>query len=101
MGRGFDWYFKGLTMQTLTSADLEAVDRNVIAQRMSPPSRFGEKAFETLTLAMAVSVVALVFLVGWQLARNSWLGIIRFGFHFLVTSTWDPVAEQFGALPFI
>jgi phosphate transport system permease protein len=73
----------------------------VIAQRMSPPSRFGDKAFETLTLAMAVSVVALVFLVGWQLAHNSWLGIIRFGFHFLVTSTWDPVAEQFGALPFI
>ena len=25
----------------------------------------------------------------------------KFGFHFLVTSTWDPVAEQFGALPFI
>ena len=25
----------------------------------------------------------------------------KFGFHFLVTSTWDPVADQFGALPFI
>jgi phosphate transport system permease protein len=29
------------------------------------------------------------------------LAIQKFGFHFLATSTWDPVAEQFGALPFI
>jgi phosphate transport system permease protein len=61
----------------------------------------GDKTFEWLTLAMALAVVALVFLVGWQLARGSELAIKRFGFHFLGTSTWDPVAEQFGALPFI
>ncbi len=68
---------------------------------MKPPSRFGDKAFEWLTLVMALAVVVLVFLVGWQLARGSFLSIKRFGFHFLTTSTWDPVAEQFGALPFI
>jgi phosphate transport system permease protein len=68
---------------------------------MAPPSRLGDKAFEWLTLAMALAVVLLVFLVGWQLARDSSLAIKRFGFDFLVTSTWDPVAEQFGALPFI
>src|ERR1700724_637612 len=51
--------------------------------------------------APAMAVVVLVFLVGWQLARGSSLAIRRFGFHFLTTSTWDPVAEQFGALPFI
>src|SRR5438132_3538908 len=73
---------------------------SVVAQ-MSPPSRFGDKAFEYLTLAMALAVAALVFLVGWQLANGSSLAIKRFGFHFLATSTWDPVAEQFGALPFI
>src|SRR5437899_8727677 len=69
--------------------------------RMAPPSSFGDKVFKWLTLAMALAVVALVFLVGWQLARGSSLAIRRFGFHFLATSTWDPVAEQFGALPFI
>ena len=68
---------------------------------MKPPSRFGDKAFEWLTLVMALAVLVLVFLVGWQLARGSSLSIKRFGFHFLTTSTWDPVAEQFGALPFI
>lgn len=69
--------------------------------RMAPPSRFGDKAFEWLTLAMALFVIVLIFLLGWQLARGSSLAIQKFGFRFLTTSTWDPVAEQFGALPFI
>ena len=43
----------------------------------------------------------LVILIGWELWNGSSLAIKKFGFHFLTTSTWDPVAEQFGALPFI
>ena len=70
-------------------------------QRMAPPSRFGDRAFEWLTLAMASAVVVLVILIGWELWVGSSLAIKKFGFHFLATSTWDPVAEQFGALPFI
>jgi phosphate transport system permease protein len=69
--------------------------------RMTPPSGVGDKVFRWLTLTMALGVVLLVLLVGWQLARGSSLAIQKFGFHFLATSTWDPVAEQFGALPFI
>src|ERR1700752_240714 len=68
---------------------------------MAPPSRFGDSAFEWLTLGMALVVILLVFLIGWQLARGSSLAIQKFGFRFLTTSTWDPVAEEFGALPFI
>src|SRR5256886_14731812 len=71
------------------------------AAAMKRPSHFGDRAFEWLTLAMALAVVVLVFLVGWQLARGSSLAIKRFGFSFFTTSTWDPVAEQFGAWPFI
>ena len=69
--------------------------------QLKPPSHFGDRAFQWLTLAMALAVVVLVFLVGWQLARGSSLAIKRFGFSFFTTSTWDPVAEQFGAWPFI
>src|SRR5213592_899521 len=71
------------------------------ARAMVPPSRFGDKAFEWLTLAMAMAVVLLVILIGWQLWRGSSLAVQKFGFHFLTTSTWDPVTGQFGALPFI
>jgi phosphate transport system permease protein len=71
------------------------------AAAMKPPSRLGDRAFEWLTLVMALSVVVLVILTGWELWQGSVLAIKKFGFHFLTTSTWDPVADQFGALPFI
>ncbi len=71
------------------------------ARAMAPPSRLVDKAFAWLTLAMAMAVVLLVILIGWQLWRGSSLAVQKFGFHFLTTSTWDPVTEQFGALPFI
>jgi phosphate transport system permease protein len=86
-----------IAVRPASSAKIEAR----ASAQLKPPSGFGDKVFEWLTLAMALAVVALVFLVGWELARGSELSIKRFGFHFLTTSTWDPVAEQFGALPFI
>ena len=78
-----------------------SIGDSAVRARMRPPSRFGDKAFEWLTLAMALTVVLLVVLIGWQLARGSAMSIQKFGFSFLTTSTWDPVAEQYGALPFI
>ena len=86
-------------MPAITFQEADAI--HPAQSRMSPPSRFGDRAFEWLTLAMASSVVVLVILIGWELWVGSSLAIKKFGFHFLATSTWDPVAEQFGALPFI
>jgi phosphate transport system permease protein len=74
---------------------------SAVASQMARSSRLGDKAFEWLTATMALVVVVLVFLVGWQLASESVGPVRKFGFHFLTTSTWDPVSEQFGALPFI
>jgi phosphate transport system permease protein len=78
-----------------------AIEVRTAPMKMAPPSRFGDKAFEWLALGMAFVVILLVVLIGWQLARGSALAIQKFGFRFLTTSTWDPVAENFGALPFI
>ena len=86
----------------MSAVTVEEADAIHPAQaRMSQPSRFGDKAFYWLTLSMAFAVVLLVILIGWQLGQGSWQAIQKFGFHFLTTSTWDPVAEQYGALPFI
>ncbi len=62
---------------------------------------FGDRAFKWLTLLMALSVFALIVLIGHELAQGSHLALHKFGWHFLVSSNWDPVNEQFGALPFI
>src|SRR3954462_14330414 len=86
-------------MSAITLDEADAI--HPAQTRMSPPSRFGDKAFYWLKLSMAFAVVLLVILIGWQLGQNSWQAIQKFGFHFVATSTWDPVAEQYGALPFI
>ena len=51
--------------------------------------------------AAALSIVLVTLALVYELWQNSGLARHKFGWHFFVTSTWDPVTEQFGALPFI
>jgi phosphate transport system permease protein len=54
--------------------------------------------------ALAVFPIAILILVAgifFQLVSSSIPSINKFGLGFLYHSTWDPVAENFGALPFI
>src|ERR1035437_4612693 len=62
---------------------------------------FGDSAFKWLTLAMALAVFALIGLIGCELFHGSRPAMQKFGWHFLVTSNWDPVNDEYGALPFI
>jgi len=59
------------------------------------------RLFPFLTGAAAVLVPCLVAGIALVLWRESLLSIREFGFAFWRTSIWDPVAGQFGALPFI
>src|SRR5438552_1958678 len=70
---------------------------------LATPARhgWGDRAFRWLTLLMALSVFVLICLIGYELAHGSQLAFRKFGWRFLTSSEWDPVAEQFGALPFI
>ncbi len=63
--------------------------------------RLGDRAFQWLTLLMALSVFVLIVLTGYQLAHGSQLALHKFGWRFLASSEWDPVNERFGALPFV
>ena len=49
----------------------------------------------------AAALLLIVVAIGITLAKDSWLSLQRFGFDFWRTSDWDPVAGEFGALPFI
>jgi len=62
---------------------------------------WGDGAFKWLTLVMALSVFVLIALIGYELAHGSQLAFRKFGWRFLSSTAWDPVSEQFGALPFI
>ncbi|MBI4405954.1 MAG: phosphate ABC transporter permease subunit PstC [Deltaproteobacteria bacterium] len=50
---------------------------------------------------IALGVFAFLALIAFFLFYSAWPAILRFGWEFLRTSTWDPVKEIFGALPVI
>jgi len=61
---------------------------------------------ENLTFRLGTGLFGLVLVlivvaIGIELTRQSWLSIAKFGLSFWRTETWDPVAGEFGALPFI
>jgi phosphate transport system permease protein len=66
-----------------------------------PTGRGADLAFRTAILICALAVIAAVVLIVVELVLHSRLSLAKFGFKFFVTSTWDPVAGEFGALPFI
>lgn len=63
--------------------------------------RFIDLWFKKAATVMGLSVAALTLLLVYSMLRNSLPAVHKFGWHFLLTSTWDPVQGVFGALPFI
>jgi phosphate transport system permease protein len=63
--------------------------------------RDGDEIARLVTLLFATTVVLITAALVWELWFNSALPRQKFGFHFFVTSVWDPIMDQYGALPFI
>ncbi len=63
--------------------------------------RSGDDIAYVVTLTCALTILAITALLVFELYKNSAVPRHQFGWSFLVTTTWDPVAGQFGALPFI
>ena len=75
--------------------------KNSFITKILGKSNIGDFIFEKLTLFFAALVLLLVILMAYQMYMNSRLSIAKFGWGFLVSSTWDPVTEVYGALPVI
>jgi len=63
--------------------------------------RDGDEIARLVTFLFAASVVLVTLLLVYELWRESYLPRHKFGFAFFRTSVWDPIFDQFGALPFI
>jgi phosphate transport system permease protein len=64
-------------------------------------SRVADRAFYYAMLACALSVIAIVGLIVYELITKSGLSWHAFGLKFFFRSEWDPVNDQYGALPFV
>jgi len=63
--------------------------------------REGDEIARLITLLFAASVVLITLLLVFELWQGSVLPRHKCGLNFFRTSVWDPVFDQFGALPFI
>ena len=61
----------------------------------------GDIIFENITLLFALILVGLVVYIAIEMFLDSSESRSKFGFGFIFSQNWDPVKEDFGALPFI
>lgn len=60
-----------------------------------------DRIFRYSTSFFALSLMAIVASIVAMLIHQSWPALEKFSWQFLFSSAWDPVAEEFGALPFL
>jgi phosphate transport system permease protein len=85
---------------TTLPADLRAAVSPGTETALGRRSR-GDVAFRALLTLSALSIPVLLGFLVWELWIGSALARGRFGMDFVTSSAWDPVAEQFGALPLV
>ena len=64
-------------------------------------SEIPDAVFRWVMRLCGLAVVALLAMIVWQLVVRSQLSWHAFGWKFFFQSDWNPVEDQFGALPFI
>jgi len=71
------------------------------SKQRSEGFQVGESAARLGTQAFAAAIIVITALVLYSLCTGSWPAFLRFGFGFFSSTAWDPVADKYGALPFI
>ncbi len=61
----------------------------------------GDVIFRALTILASLIILATFVAIGFELWQNTTLAREKFGLSFLTSDEWDPVQQQFGALPTI
>lgn len=64
-------------------------------------SSVGDKIYSIVTTGFALSIPALLVLLGFEVAVAAWPALKQFHFSFLTSSRWDAVEGVFGAAPAI
>ena len=61
----------------------------------------GDAIAGVIAAGLGFSVLVLAGLLVYELVDKSWQSITEFGLGFITSTTWDPVAREFGAAPAI
>jgi len=83
------------------SAPAASTPGRVVLARRRVGDRIGDALLHGLTAAAALAALVLVGLLAYELIRQAWPAITKFGLGFVTSRAWDPVKSNFGALDFI
>jgi phosphate transport system permease protein len=83
------------------SAPAASTPGRVVLARRRISDRIGDALLHGLTAAAALAALVIVGLLAYELIRQAWPAITKFGPGFVTTRAWDPVKSNFGALDFI
>lgn len=75
--------------------------RNRRIEPRSRQSQLANEGFVWLTRIFAFAVAALLIFIGIEIGIDAIPAIQRYGLSFLTTSDWNPVEDDYGALPMI
>ena len=64
-------------------------------------ANYGDRAFKIVLTVFAVLIPVLLGFLVYELWGGARLAVARYGLDFVTSSTWDPVAQEFGAFPLI
>lgn len=62
---------------------------------------YSDLFFKNLTKFFALLILVVIALMGYEIYINAKPAIEKFGWKFITDEVWDPVQENYGALPFI
>jgi len=85
----------------MTTVPLEPVAAPETRWRVLRGRNAGDGLYRGALTALALLLPLLLLAFLGELGMSAWPAIRRFGFRFVGTSVWDPVAEVFGAAPMI
>ncbi len=87
-------------MATRSPASL-ITPRPKLLRLLGREANFGDLAFRRVTAAFAFGVIVLLLWMALEMGLASRLSLAQFGLGFVTGTDWDPVREQYGALPFV
>src|SRR6266571_630332 len=88
-------------MSQTTSAATEHPGAANRARTLGGRLHRGDRIAHAVTFVFAATIILITALLFWELYMGAALTRQKFGWRFLTGTTWDPVALEFGALPFI
>ena len=88
---------------TTATTDLGAAvsHRPAPAPRVMREANRGDRVYRALMTGLGLLLPAILLAMVLELVINAWPAVVTFGWAFVFKSTWNPVAEVYGAAPLI